>query len=50
MATALPIVPNPPNPTVRRFDAQGKPTEAQVTYEQQLLAFLRAVKKAVELL
>jgi hypothetical protein len=49
MAIKLPIVPNPPPPMVVRFDAQGRPTTDQVTYETQVKAFLAAVKSAVEL-
>lgn len=48
MATILPTVPNPPPPSVQRFDAQGRPTQAQVTYEVAILTFLKAVKAAVE--
>lgn len=49
MATTLPEIPEPPPPQVQRFDAAGRPTQAQVVYETKLTTFLRAVKKAVEL-
>lgn len=44
----LPPIPNPPPPQVQRFDAQGRPTEAQVVYETQLVTLLKAIKAALE--
>lgn len=48
MAVTLPDIPPPPPPQVQRFDAQGKPTQAQVVYETKLQTFLKAVKAAIE--
>ncbi len=50
MATTLPSLPPLPPANVARFDEQGKPTQAQITYEIALQAFLKAVKAAIEAL
>lgn len=34
-------MPLPPPPNVARVDKDGRPTEAWVTYERQLMAWLR---------
>lgn len=48
MAIVLPSVPAPPAPTVQRFTADGLPTTAQVEYETRVIAFNKAIKRALE--
>ena len=39
--------PNPPPPSVRRFDERGRPTREQVNYEKALAEYLVRLAAAI---
>lgn len=47
MPVSIPKLPPPPPPQVARFDAQGKPTRAQVEYETRMQVWLNALASAL---